>query len=129
MNTPTWFHRAALLWWMLAGPIGCTSWRVESVPPAELLERDHPAAVRLQKVDGRREVLHRPELRGDSLWGREDSASGKAGSPVAIADVTKVETSHISGGKTVALVLGIGTVVVVALAAATYSMDPMYFGN
>jgi len=47
----------------------CTSWRLETVSPRELVDNRHPAVVRVERADGRREVLYRPQVQGDTLVG------------------------------------------------------------
>lgn len=110
MRSTSWVRKYALLLGICLGFPGCSQWRVETIPAAELVERDHPARVRL-RFEGRREVLYRPEVRGDSLWGVENLRSRSAARAVALAGVTQVETSHFSVGRTAKLVLGAGAAV------------------
>ena len=114
--------KRAFLSWCLAVMLmssylsGCTGWRVESLSPAEVVERQQPSEVRVQYGDGRREVLYGPEVRGDSLLGRRDSSATQPDRRLMLSDVRHVATRHISAGRTAGLVLGIGIVgVIVAL--------------
>ena len=47
----------------------CTSWRVQSVTPRELLAREHPSSVRIRETGGAVYVLASPQVQGDSLSG------------------------------------------------------------
>ena len=93
---------------LMAGQIGgCTAWRLETVSPAEVIARDKPSVVRVQYADEQHEVLYQPEVRGDSLLGRGEPDARAADRAVALADVTRIATRHVSGGRTTGLVLGI----------------------
>lgn len=105
----------ALVCWLTAQLAACTTWRLEQVAPADLIARDHPSRVRIDATDGSRQVFYRPEVRGDSLWGRKREAAAKADRVVALRDVTGVATRHTSAGKSALLVLGIGATAVGAL--------------
>lgn len=104
-SLPLWSLGVVLL--LSASHAGCTSWRVESVAPAELVARDHPSRIRVAGADGHHQVLRRPEVQGDSL---QEGGPPRFSSPhraVALADVTSVATSHFSLGKTMGLGLGV----------------------
>lgn len=95
---------------------GCTAWRVEPLSPADVVERQQPSEVRVQHADGRWEVLYKPEVRGDSLLGRRDSRAKQPDRTLMLRDVREVATSHIDGGRTAAVVLGVAIVgVIVAI--------------
>lgn len=111
-------RRSAVVCWMVPQLAGCTSWRLETVTPAELIARDHPGRVRVRGHDGRREVFYHPEVRGDSLWGRRQGAAPRADRVMALGDVTAVATSHVSVVKTAALGLGIAAAGAILIGAA-----------
>jgi hypothetical protein len=100
-----------LLLWYLAG---CTTWRVQNLTPQQIIDRWHPASVRVTTADSSEFVLDQPKIAGsDSLAGFHNGAP----STVAVADVTHVATREFSAGKTVGLVVGV-SVVAVAIGAA-----------
>jgi hypothetical protein len=99
--------------------IGCTGWHVESLSPAEVVERQQPNEIRVQHGDGRREVLYQPEVRGDSLLGRQDPSAAHHDRGLALTDVKVVATRHVSAGRTAGLLLGIGVMVGVLVAVST----------
>ena len=85
---------------------GCTSWHVETLPPAELIAQKHPGRLRVEKLDGKRVMVYRPEVQGDSLVGRP-SATSKESRAVGLADVSSVSTGHFNAGRTILLVVGV----------------------
>ena len=123
MFRPGLFQRsiAALLFTLQLA--GCTSWHVETLPPAELIAQQQPSRERVVDEAGKRVMLYGPEVRGDSLVGRPGAAS-KGSRAVHLAGVRSVSTSHFNAGGTVGLVLGVGGLAVLTFAvvlAATYS--------
>ena len=95
---------------------GCTGWRVESLSPAEVVERQQPREVRVEHSDGRREVLYEPQVRGDSLLGRRNWRAKQPDRMLILSDVKEVATPHFSGARTAALVVVVAIVgVIVAL--------------
>lgn len=89
----------------------CTSWHVGTPTPAQFIEREHPAQVRVTRADGSTVLLDSPVVRGDSLVGQlagtptvADSARG-AGLP--LGDVASVAIREPSAGKTILLTAGI----------------------
>jgi hypothetical protein len=103
-------HIRQALWRKVAAPLllathlaGCTSWRVENVPPAELLQTTAPSEVRVTRPDDSKVVLTRPGIVRDSLWGW--SRGAQLGMP--LTDVTVIATRHGDAGKTVELSVGI----------------------
>jgi len=114
--------RQAMAAFLLTIHLACTSWRTESVTPAELIDRDHPDQVRVTTTAGDQVVLSPPVVLGDSL--RADTP--KAGTAVALPlqDVSQIATRQFSSGKTLGLVAGVTLVSVGAfVAAAAASME------
>ena len=101
----------------------CTYWRVESLPPTAVIERHQPAVVRVQSAVGPRQVVYRPEIRGDSLVGTRSYESRRQDRAFALTGVTQVETHHVSGDRTALLVMGIGAAVFAAFMIALSGMQ------
>lgn len=74
----------------------CTTWRVQSVPVAQLIAERMPNQVRLDRVAGSRLELTWPRVVGDSIRGRQGA--------IAIADVTGVAIRRFDPLKSLALV-------------------------
>jgi hypothetical protein len=92
----------------------CTSWHVQTVSPEQVVNTEHPKAVRVQRMDGSRVVLKSPRISSDSLLG---TAIGQpTGMP--LSDVYQLAVKRGSTGKTIALVVGVAAVAFLALAAA-----------
>jgi len=93
----------------------CHSWQVGTPTPAQFVEREHPAQVRVTHTDGSTVMLDAPVVRGDSLVGRPAGtpASGDSvrTSAVPLSDVTSVAVQESAVGKTVLLTAGIVVVV------------------
>ena len=106
-----------------ASSFGCVSWRVETEPPAELIARKHPSRIRVETADGRRQVLNRPVVSGDTLRGQTGPNTGGPYREVAIADVTSVSTSHFSVGRTAGLAAGAGAVLLTVAVISLASWD------
>jgi len=94
----------------------CTSWQVGTPTPAQFVQREHPATVRVTRTDGRKVVLDSPAVRGDSLVGRLADDSVRV-SAMALSEVSSVAVRKTSAGKTVLLTAGIlvGTLVIASL--------------
>jgi len=93
---------------------GCTTWHVETLPPAEVIAQRHPDRLRVEGADGKRQMFYGPEVQGDSLRGREWPASTGSRS-VPLDRVRSVSTSRVSAGRTIGLVLGVPATVVLGL--------------
>lgn len=89
---------------LVAFVAGCTTWRVQTLTPAQVIDRLHPTSVRVTTADSSEFVLEQPEMAGgDSLVGYQNGVP----SSIVISDVTQVATRGFSSGKTVGLVAGI----------------------
>lgn len=75
---------------------GCTTWRVQPVPAAQLIAERLPSQVRLDRGAGSRLVLTWPRVVGDSIRGRQGA--------IAIVDVTGVAIRRFDPLKSLALV-------------------------
>jgi hypothetical protein len=106
---------------LMAGQLSaCTSWRVETLSPAEVIRVHRPAKVRLEDTDGHREVLYRPEVQGDTVKGRRAVSDPAPNRGLALSQIKQVATRHVSSGRTVGFVLGLGLIVAVVVHAAEY---------
>ena len=81
----------------------CTSWRVQSVSPEQLLIDERPNVVRVQRADRSRVVLNSPKLVSDSLLG---TTRGQR-TAVPLADITQIALRRGNALKTTGLILGI----------------------
>ena len=97
--------------------VACTSWRVENVPPAQLVQTKAPSEVRVTRPDASNVVLGRPTIVRDSLWGWSRGAQ----LAMPLSDVTVIATRQGNTGKTVELGLGIvvGTMAAALIYCAT----------
>ncbi len=93
---------------------GCTTWHVETIPPAEVIAHRHPDQLRVEGMDGKRMMFYGPQVEGDSLRGREWPAS-TGSRAVPLDGVRSVSTSRFNAGRTIGLVLGIPAAAVLGL--------------
>jgi hypothetical protein len=99
----------------------CSTWRVENVPPAQLVQSEAPSEVRITRADSSTLVLGFPRVVGDSLLGR----AGGAQLGIPVTDVRAIATRHGDAGKTALLALGVlGAVIAVAVVADCTSSEP-----
>ena len=95
----------------------CTHWTVQSAVPEQVVSR-RPPTVRVTRNDSRRDVLRRPEIVGDTVYGVPRDGRTAAGSPrpaVALTDVSEVAVRRVNVVRTA--VLAFGTLVVAAYVA------------
>mgnify|MGYP001495007960 CR=1 FL=1 len=93
--------------------LACTSWRVEGVPPARLLEDHHPTQVRVTRPDSSHVILHNPSLSGDSIVGSSQGAP--AGIPLGdVASLATRKGDALTTAGLIGVILG-GLFVIVAL--------------
>jgi hypothetical protein len=98
----------------------CTSWRLETLSPAAVIQQQEPSAVRVERADGVREVWYNPEIHGDSLLGWWNIYRKAPDRAVPLADIKHVATSHFSAAKTVPLVMALGFLAAAAIAMAAW---------
>ena len=103
----------------------CTSWQVQTVSPEQVVNTEHPSAVRVQRMDGSRVELKSPRISADSLLGSavDNSLFGSpAGKPAGmpLSDVYQLAVKRGNALKTVGLVIGLiaGTIVTLGLICA-----------
>lgn len=109
--------------WMGLSVSGCTTWRVESVPPRELLRDRDVQAVRVTKTDSAatKVEIYDPALVGDSISGHPTKLA-VARIYVPLSQIQTIATQHKSVGKTALFVLAVGGAV--ALYALLQSLNP-----
>lgn len=101
---------------------GCvtTSWHQTYAHPADIAVR-RPEALRLTLTNGSTVVVHRPDVRTDSIVGF--AADGTSRLAFATPDVARIEVSsrHLTpGGRTArdaGVVVGVGTILLLGAAA------------
>jgi hypothetical protein len=76
---------------------GCTSWRVQTVGPRELIEARRPDAVRVRDTSGSVFVVRSPYLVNDSLRG----LTGGAPAAVSLAAIDRLAVRRFNFFKTV----------------------------
>jgi hypothetical protein len=96
----------------------CHTWRVQPVPPAQLLSGASPSQVRLTLHDGRRVVIRQPVLHSDSVASGADDTP-----PLAVAEIDSIALRKGDPAKTMGLVMLIVGVPVI-LCAATCVFGP-----
>jgi hypothetical protein len=94
--------------WLTLGVSGCMTWRVESVPPREVVSRPGVNAVRLTTADSADSKIevYDPTLVGDSISGHPTKLA-VARIYVPLSHVRTISTQHKSIGKTALLVLAV----------------------
>lgn len=107
-------RRVAIAGWMSLAISGCVStWRVESVPPREVVQRG-VEAVRVTSTDsaGTKVEIYDPTLAGDSITGHP-TKTAVARIYVPLSHVKTIATQHHSVGKTALVFVGVGAAVAV----------------
>lgn len=91
---------------LLAGisTVGCSAWRVEDVPVAEVIDRDRPEVLRVTRIDDSFLPVYDPVIVRNSLRGLP-TARAVNGISISLGDIRSVATKHFSFGKTALLVL------------------------
>jgi len=99
---------AALLVTLLPQLTACTSWRVQSVSPAQAISEARPRDVRVRlRRDSSTVVIPKAQIVGDSIVGYREPATfhfTPRRVSVALADVQEVAVSRVDAGLTVAAV-------------------------
>jgi hypothetical protein len=108
---------------LAATTAGCTHWKTQSVTPRELVTERQPSMVRVSRIDGRRLVLDRPEIVGDTVYGAARGRRHEAGSrpAVALSDIETVAIRRFDPLGTAALTLGTAAVGAVAVIGAMWN--------
>ncbi len=107
--------RLAVMMVLTLASSGCLAWRVESVPPKELLKNPGVEAVRVTRADKSKVEIWDPVLKGDSIVGHPtERAIARLVMP--LSQVESIAVRKKSFGRTLLIGLGIiGAVTVYAL--------------
>jgi hypothetical protein len=109
---------------LMAGQLSaCTTWRLETLSPADVIRTERPTALRVERQDGHREVLYQPQVQGDSLMGRRAEDDKMSNRALALMDVKHVATRHVNPGRTAGFVIGTGLFIALVVAAASFDMS------
>ena len=133
-------ERLAFTVWLAASAGACTSWQTVNVSPDQLIAEKHPGKIRVTQQDGRRMEIDAPTTAGDTLLGtilpstvtvheplgqgqyktstRVVGADTSTQARIPFSDMTRIETRHVSEGKTIGLVVGILAVGALVVGAA-----------
>lgn len=111
---------ATALW---LGTASCTSWNTVKPPVESTLESKQPDKVRVTMADGSEFEIVGPRIVEDSLIGvapvsRESNENPRIA--VALSDVWRVEVNETNAVRTVGLLMGLGALVALGVALATY---------
>jgi hypothetical protein len=102
--------------------VGCTSWRVQDVPPAELVQHKEPSRLQVGRGDSSKVVIDHPRLVVDSLLGESH------GKPIVVplAEVQSVAVRKWDPVATVVLIggalFGIAAIVMQDCCAGGFSL-------
>lgn len=136
-------ERVAFTAWLAASAGACTSWQTVDVAPEQLIAEKHPTEMRVTRKDLSRVELQNPRTAGDTLFGtvqpatvtvRNQSQYGPSSittptvpmdsvtqARIPFNDAVRIETRHVSAGKTAGLVAGL--LVVGAAVAGSMAME------
>ncbi len=104
---------------------GCTSWKTQSAPPAEVIAGSTGDHVRVTRFDGSILELTKAAVSADSLSGHAlGSKDSLSRTTIPLADVQSVAVRRISAGKTALLVAGLGVTAMLVGAAAQGDDSP-----
>ncbi len=118
---PSAVHRAIAAALLLAYIPGCVSWRVQSVPAAQLFADRPPDRVRVDRHDGSRLTLINPRLSGDTLVG----IIGRDTTRIPLDAVRRLAVERGDALQSVGLIgLIIGGLVALMAATSSYSLGP-----
>lgn len=110
-----------LVLWL--GFTSCTHWSASKTPVEQVLENDHPGKIRLTTVDEQVIELQSPRIDSDTLYGFGFVGEKKgAAQPLKfpVAEVRSVEVRTTNAAGTVLLVAGVGLLLAMVIAAATW---------
>lgn len=127
MRHTRWLQRSMVVM-LMGGQLGaCTSWHLETLSPADVIAREDPSEIRVERADQHYEVLYQPEVHGDSLLGRRQPDAKQPDRTVSLTEVKGVATRRINAGRTTGLVIGIVGIgaVVGALIALANMQGPL----
>ena len=100
--------------------VACSSWRLETLSPAEVVTQQEPGEIRVSRANTASEVWYKPTIRGDTLVAWWDIYGKTPDRRVPLADIQAVSTNHFSAAKTIPLVMVLGLLTAAAIAMATW---------
>lgn len=102
----------------------CVSWTPQPVEPQRFITESQPSKVQLIMADSTVMRMRDPRILRDSVIGDQDVGNTNRRVAVPLGDVTQVQTSRFSIGKTTLAGLGIvaGLVALIVLADANQSV-------
>ena len=115
-------HLSQAPWRKVAAPVllathlaACTSWRVENVPPAQLLQTKAPYEVQVTRADSSTVVLAAPQVAADSLQGWSHGTQLS----IPMTDIHAIATRHRDAVMTTVLTAGVvGALVAIVVVPA-----------
>jgi hypothetical protein len=113
-------RRMVLAGLLMLSATGCMGWRVQQVPPRELLKDRSVDAVRVTRADKSKVEIYNPRIEGDSIVGNPtDRAIARLVMP--LSQVETISTRYKSVGKT--LVVGLAVIGAVAVYALLQTLN------
>lgn len=101
--------------------VGCTSWKIQNVPPQDAINGRQLYQVRLTRPDSSQLVLFRPRIVGDSLIGERSDSGGPNQPPARVAlplsSIQSVAVRRPDATRTTLLLVGVGAAVGGVIAA------------
>jgi len=96
---------------LMLAHLGCTSWRVQTAPPAEVLARRQGGETRILLADSTTITLRDPQMQRDSIVGYALQGAYASRSDrrraIPLDSILQMETRVPSWGKTAALTAGV----------------------
>jgi hypothetical protein len=90
--------RRALLLLLTVHLAGCSSWQVQPIAPARLIEAERPDRVFLTLHDGREVIVASPRMDGDSIHGEVQLGPDRAFHTSEVDQIAVREEDDRSGG-------------------------------
>ena len=104
--------------------LGCQSWRTRPLSPADFAPGTGHGVVRVTLAEGKTQYIDNAVIIGDSLFGHLQGVNeSQARFAAPLAGIRQVAVLRLDGGKTIALVTGVGALVIVAAAIAVSQSD------
>ena len=136
---------------LLALQASCSSWQQTRALSEPVARQVHYTQLRAELVGGQMVVVRDPWFSGDTLYGwpeakpqpsntkpelygRPEGRPQESATPheesdrvaIPVGQIANLEARHLSAGKTVLAVLGVGVAVIVVMAALTIASDEFY---
>ncbi|NOT07540.1 MAG: hypothetical protein HOP28_04955 [Gemmatimonadales bacterium] len=115
--------RAMALAWLVLAASGCVGWRVQNVPPKELLRDRGIEAVRITRPDNSKVEIYNPAIVGDSITGNPTNRA-IIRLMIPLSQVQTIATPYKNVGKT--MLFGLAILGGVGLYALLQSLNEGY---